>query len=69
MITSGQFSKDAKEKLVEINKSNSIKPTDLNCYYDRASLLELVKNHPQLGVLRKSMNFVYLLERYYLEDK
>ncbi|HDR6259940.1 TPA: hypothetical protein QCU36_005758 [Bacillus cereus] len=68
-ITSGQFSKDAKEKLVEINKSNSIKPTDLDCYYDQASLLELVKNHPQLGVLRKSTNFVYLLERYYLEDK
>ncbi|MED2920244.1 hypothetical protein P4324_27630 [Bacillus thuringiensis] len=67
-ITSGQFSQDAKEKLVKINESN-VKPTDLNCYYDQESLLELVKNHPQLGVLRKSTNFVYLLERYYLQDK
>lgn len=67
-ITSGQFSQDAKEKLVKINESN-VKPTDLNCYYDQESLLELVKNHPQLGVLRKSTNFVCLLERYYLQDK
>ncbi|PGU92159.1 hypothetical protein COD71_16170 [Bacillus cereus] len=67
-ITSGQFSQDAKEKLVKINESN-VKPTDLNCYYDQESLLELVKNHPHLGVLRKSTNFVYLLERYYLQDK
>ncbi|PFT62805.1 hypothetical protein COK67_19280 [Bacillus cereus] len=67
-ITSGQFSKEAKEKLVKINESN-IKPTNLNCYYDRTSLLDLVRNHPQLDILRKSTNFVYLLERYYLEDK
>lgn len=67
-ITSGNFSDEAKIKLENLNKT-SIKPKDIDCYYDRKGLLKLLKNHEHLSSLRKSTNFIDLLEQHYLKQE
>lgn len=65
-ITSANFSDDAEAWLEQQNKTK-LKSKRLDCYYDRKSLLRLVKTHENLESIRNSTNFVYLLERYYLK--
>lgn len=66
-ITSANFSKEAQEWLDNINGS-SLKADKMDCYYDRKSLLHMIKNHENLSSLRHSTSFVDLLERYYLKQ-
>ena len=67
-ITSANFSDEAKEWLENTNNTR-IKPTNLDCYYDRKKLLKLIKTHENLESLRVSTSFVKILERYYLKQE
>ncbi|MGG3508022.1 hypothetical protein ABES58_21360 [Paenibacillus lautus] len=67
-ITSANFSQEGLQKLDELNKSNKIKPSFLDCYYDRKKLLNLLKDHINLNSLRKKTGFIEILEKYYLVE-
>ncbi|SDT08287.1 hypothetical protein SAMN05444162_3034 [Paenibacillaceae bacterium GAS479] len=67
-ITSANFSQEGLTKLDELNKSNKIKPSLLDCYYDRKKLLDLLRNHINLKSLRNKTGFVEILEKYYLVE-
>ena len=64
-ITSANFSKESLEKLNEFNAS-SIKPNDLDCFYDGKKLLKLLKENDKIEEIRDTTKFVETLERYYL---
>lgn len=67
-ITSANFSDEATEFLEKQN-STKLKPEKFSCFYNQKSLLNLIRTHENLEIMRNSTNFVFLLERYYLKTK
>lgn len=67
-ITSANFATDAKKWLEEQNETK-LKSKKLDCFYDRKSLLMLIKTHENLNSIRSATNFVDTLERYYLKQE
>lgn len=67
-ITSASFSEEALNKLEDFN-GTSIKPNELDCYYDRKKLLKLLKEHKDLKEIRNTTGFVKTIEKYYLTEE